>query len=109
KGVGAGGLERDLSNMEVRWNFEHNDILVNPETGKYYQKEEVEQMPSFQFNFSKRFTSNIPDDQIQKGDIITSFQAVITNKCGETSPIAARVKILNSGNVMQRLNELSGI
>lgn len=109
KGVGAGGLERDLSYMQVRWKFEHDNILMNPETGTYYQKEEVEQMPSFQFNFSKGFTANIPDDQIQKGDIITSFQAVITNKCGETNPITARVKILNSGNVMQYLNELSGI
>lgn len=108
KGVGTGGLERDLSNMKVRWNFEHENILINPETGEYYQKEEIEQMPSFQFVFSKEFTTNIPDDQIQKGDIITSFQAVITNKCGETNPITAQVKIRNSGNVMQYLNELSG-
>src|SRR5690606_20839659 len=47
KGVGTGGLERDLSQMKVRWSFEHDHILVNPETGTYYQKEEVEQMPSF--------------------------------------------------------------
>lgn len=109
KGVGAGGLERDLSYMQVRWNFEHDNILVNPETGKYYQKEETEQMPSFQFNFSKGFMVDLPDDQIQKGDITTSFQGVITNKCGETNPITAHVKILNSGNVMQPLKELSSI
>src|SRR5690606_11217164 len=109
KGVGAGGLERDLSYMQVRWNFEHDNILINPETGKYYPKEVVEQMPSFQFNFFKGFTVDLPDDQIQKGDITTSFQGVITNKCGETNPIRAQVKILNSGKVMQSLNELSGI
>lgn len=109
KGVGAGGLERDLSAMKVRWNFEHDNLLINPETGAYYQKEEIEQMPSFQYNFSKGFTTNIPDDQIQKGDIMTSFQAVITNKCGETNPITAHVRIINSGNVMQPLSELSGI
>lgn len=109
KGVGAGGLERDLSYMQVRWNFEHDNILKNPETGKYYQKVETEQMPSFQFNFSKGFMVDLPDDQIQKGDITTSFQGVITNKCGETNPIKAHVKILNSGNVMQSLKELSGI
>ncbi|MFB2118609.1 hypothetical protein [Parapedobacter sp. 2B3] len=108
KGVGAGGLERDLSYMQVRWKFEHDNILMNPETGKYYPKEEVVQMPSFQFNFSKGIITDLPDDQIQKGDIITSFQAIITNKCGETNPITAQVKILNSGNVMQYLHELSG-
>lgn len=109
KGVGAGGLERDLSYMNVRWSFEHDNILINPETGKYYQKVETEQMPSFQFNFSKGFMVDLPDDQIQKGDIMTSFQGVITNKCGETNPITAHVKILNSGNVMQPLSELSSI
>lgn len=109
KGVGAGGLERDLSQMQVRWKFEHDNILMNPETGKYYPKEEVVQMPSFQFNFWKGFITDLPDDQIQKGDIITSFQAVITNKCGEANPITAQVKILNSGNVLQQLNELSGV
>lgn len=109
KGVGAGGLERDLSQMKIRWTFEHDNILVNPATGKYYQKEEVEQMPSFKFIFTKQFSNDIPDDQIQKGDIITSFQGVITNKCGEANPITAHVKIRNSGNVVQRLNELSTI
>lgn len=109
KGVGAGGLERDLSQMQVRWNFEHDNLLINPETGKYYQKEEVEQMPSFQFIFSKGFITDLPDDQIQKGDIFTSFQAVITNKCGETNPIKAQVKIHNSGNVMQYLHELTNV
>lgn len=109
KGVGAGGLERDLSYMQVRWNFEHDNILINPETGKYYPKEVVEQMPSFQFNFSKGFTCDLPDEQIQKGDIVTSFQGVITNKCGETNPIRAQVKILNSGNVLQSLNELASV
>jgi len=108
KGVGTGGLERDLSQMQVRWKFEHDNILMNPETGKYYPKEEVVQMPSFQFIFSKGIITDLPDDQIQKGDIITSFQAVITNKCGETNPITAQVKIRNSGNVMQYLHELSG-
>ncbi len=109
KGVGAGGLERDLSQMQVRWKFEHDNILINPETGTYYPKEEVVQMPSFQFNFSKGFITNLSDNQIQKGDIITSFQAVITNKCGETNPITAQVKIRNSGNIMQYLHELSGV
>ncbi|RKD18638.1 hypothetical protein BCY91_14985 [Pelobium manganitolerans] len=109
KGVGAGGLERDLNAMEVQWTFEHDNILINPETGKYYQKNEVAKMPSFQYIFSKGFTTNLSDDQIQKGDIITSFQGVIKNKCGETNPITAHVKILNSGNVMQPLKELSSI
>ena len=76
KGVGAGGLERDLNNMQVRWNFEHDNILINPETGKHYQKVETEKMPSFQFNFSKGFIVDLPDDQIQKGDITTSFSAI---------------------------------
>lgn len=104
-----GQLERDLTQMKVRWTFEHNNVLVNPETGKFYEKGETENMPSYLFGFSKKFTNAIPDDQIGTGDIITSYQAVIFNKCGETNPITGHVRILNSGDVKQRLNELSEV
>lgn len=109
-GVGyKGPLERDLSNMKVRWTFERGNVLINPETGKFYPKEEVENMPSYQFSYGKSFTTNLSDNQIQTGDILTSYQAVIFNKCGESNPITGYARIINSGIVLQRLNELSEI
>lgn len=104
-----GPFERDLSYMKVRWTFQDANLFYNGATGEPYPKEFVEEMPSYSFAYGKTFTKDLPDSEIGTGDIISSYQAVIFNKCGETRPIKGHIKLINSGNVIQNLKNLTEV